>query len=261
VSSVVLGGLRRVIAAPGLWLGCWAAVAAMAWVVGACVQFVAAAAVGPFDALDLGRAVFGVLDVLRVHPEVGIAVAMAVAVGSLASTVGWTVVSPLVIARLAEPRGARELGGRALAGLPAVIVQSGWHLLMRAALMVAVLLSVRPLPDVVVWVVCGLVWLGAGVALDATRVAVVEHEAAPWHVKTAWQGFVRVVKRPRVLVPGVVLGAGQLAIGGVIVWMALAELGSGSAWAARGLALFGVGLGLWRVAIVVVDATLESEAE
>lgn len=254
MGRVVLGGLRRLAGAPGLWLGCWAAIAGLSWIVGAQVRFFVAAAVGPFDALDLQRALFGVADVLRVHPELLTGLGGAVLGGSVVSLVGWLLASPIVIARLAGHRGLRALGERGLGALPAVAVQSLWHLVLRAVLVAAVLMSAQPLPE---WAVAGfglLAWLAAGVALDATRVAVVEHGAAPWHIKTAWRGLVRVAKRPRVLVPGIVLGLGQVVVSAAIVWLGLAGLGSGSVWGLRALALASVGLGLWRVAIVVEDA-------
>lgn len=257
VVTTVIGGAKRVIGAPALWLGCWVALTAMAWVVGAQVTFLVAAAVGPFDALELGRLVFGIADVLRVHPELVTGIATAVLVGGLVSAIGWLLVSPVVIARLAGRRELRELGATALAGLPAIAVQSLWHAVLRAVLVAVVMMSAQPLPVWIVWVLVAVVWLAAGVALDATRVAVVEADAAPWHIKTAWRGFVRVAKRPRVLVPGVLLGIGQVVVSAAIVWLALRGLGSGTVWGARALALVSVGLGLWRVGIVVEDAKAE----
>lgn len=252
--QTVTGGAKRVLGAPALWLGCWVALAAMAWVVGGQVTFLVAAAVGPYDALDLERVLFGLGDVLHVHPELMTGIATAVLAGGLASTIGWLVASPVVIARLAGRTELRDVGATALAGLPAVAVQSLWHGVLRAVLVAAVLLSAQPLPEWILAVLVGLVWLAAGVALDATRVSVIEGDAAPWHVKTAWRGFVRVARRPRVLVPGVLLGVGQLLVSAAIVWLALRGLGSGGVWGARLLALVSVGLGLWRVGIVVEDA-------
>lgn len=257
VVTTVVGGARRVIGAPALWLGCWVALTAMAWIVGGQVTFLVAAAVGPFDALDLGRAVFGIADVLRVHPELVTGTATAVVVGGMASAIGWLLVSPVVIARLAGRKELRDVGATALAGLPAVAVQSLWHAVLRAVLVAVVLMSAQPLPEWMIWGLVGLVWLAAGVALDATRVAVTEGDAAPWHIKTAWRGFVRVAKRPRVLVPGVLLGIGQVVVSAAIVWLALRGLGSGTVWGARLLALVSVGLGLWRVGIVVEDSKAE----
>lgn len=253
-AATVIGGARRVIGAPGLWLACWLALAAMAWVVGGQVTFLVAAAVGPFDALDLERLVFGLGDVLHVHPELVTGIATAVLIGGMVSALGWLLVSPVVIARLAGRTTLQDVGGTALAGLPAVVVQSLWHAVLRAVLVAVVLMSAQPLPAWIVWVLVGLVWLAAGVALDATRVSVVEGDAARWHVKTAWRGFVRVAKRPRVLVPGVLLGVGQVVVSAAIVWLALRGLGSGTVWGVRVLALVSVGLGLWRVGIVVEDS-------
>lgn len=259
VGRLVVGGLRRLLGAPGLWIGGWVALAWMAWLVGTQVQFVVAAAVGPFDALDLERVLFGVADVVRTHPELLVGLIASVIGGTVVSAVGWLVVSPVVIARLAGHRRLRELGGRGLGALPGVVVQSLWHSVLRAVLVAVVLMSAQPLPEVVIVGLVVIVWMAAGVALDATRVAVVEHGAAPWHIKTAWRGFVRVAKRPRVLVPGVLLGVLQLGVSLAIVWIALAGLGSGSAWVPRGLALVSVGLGLWRIAIVVEDAASDGD--
>ena len=257
--SAVVGGLRRVIGAPGLWLACWLGLAAIAWLVGLWVQLLAAVAVGPFDALDLERVAFGIADVLRVHPELIAGMLDAVLGGALVSGVAWTAVSPLLIARLAGRTTLRDVGATALAGLPGVVVQSLWHALLRAVLVVVVMLSAQPLPPWAIWTLVGVAWLLAGVALDATRVSVVEGGASPWHPKTAWRGLVRVIKRPRVLVPGVLLGLGQVAIGGAIVWLALVGLGTGTAWWGRLLALVSVGLGLWRIGVVVEDAAADAE--
>lgn len=247
-------GLRRLVGAPGLWVGCWLLLLAMAWVVGQEVQSLVAAALGPFDVLDLDRVVFGVASVLRTYPELQVGALASVLGGTLVAALGWLVVSPLVIARLAGHTGLRELGARGLGALPAVVVQSLWHAVLRTVLVAAVLMSAQPLPGEVIVALVVVVWMAAGVALDATRVAVVEHGAAPWHIKTAWRGLVRAAKRPRVLVPGVLLGVLQLGVSLLIVWLALAGLGSSSAWVPRGLALVSVGLGLWRIAIVVDDA-------
>lgn len=258
-----IDGLRRLLGAPGLWIGTWIGLVAIAWLVGFVVELVVAAAVGPFDALDPRRLSFGILDVLLERPSAGMAMVAAVLGGGLASSVAWVVLSPVVIARLAERRPLAELGQRALAGLPGVLVQSLWHVLLRAVLVAAVVLSAQPLPTAGIWIAAGLAWLVSGVALDATRVAVVEHGAAPWHPRTAWRGFVRVLKRPALLVPGVALGLAQLAVSGTILWLGLAGMGqttvAASPWVARVLALLTLGLGLWRIGVVVEDAARSDE--
>lgn len=256
--SLVIGGLRRLLSAPGLWLGTWVGLMLIAGLVGLQARLVVASAVGPFDALDRSRVLFGLIDALRLHPAAGTGLLTAVLGGTLASATAWTVLSPVVITRLASRRSASELGGRALATLPGVLVQSLWHGLLRIVLMLAVVMAAWPLPTAGLWIVTVVTWLGAGVALDATRVAVVEHEAGPWHPRAAWRGFHRVVRRPRLLLPGVLLGLGQLALSGAILWLALAGLGDGSPWVPRLLALVSVGLGLWRIGIVVEDAAADS---
>lgn len=258
--SRAIGGLRRLLGAPGLWLGTWVGLWIVARLVAVVAEAPVAAAVGPYDALDRDAVLFGLIDVLRLHPAASAGLVAAVLGGALVSGVAWLLLSPLVIARLAGHRTAAALGARALAGLPGVVVQSLWHALLRGALVLAMVMAMRSLPGPVMWIAVGLGWLVTGVALDASRVAVVEHAAAPWHPKTAWRGLVRVIKRPAVLLPGVLLGLGQLLVSGVILWLALAGLGGGAPWGPRLLALVSVGLGLWRVAVVVDDASASAGA-
>jgi len=257
--SRVIGGLRRLLAAPGLWLGTWIAVAFIAGLVGIRMRFVVAAAVGPFDALDLDRVLFATLDVVRDHPSLSTGLVTSVLASAIVGAISWTLLSPLVIARLAgvPPRPWSEVGSLALTKIPAVVVQSLWHLLMRVALMLAVLLSVQPLPAWVAWFIGGITWLVTAVALDATRVAVVEHDAAPWHIRSTWRGFTRVVRRPGLLIPCALLTLGQLAITATILWLALSGYGHASMWPVRLLALASIGLGLWRVATVIEDSSTE----
>ncbi|MCX4240067.1 hypothetical protein [Paraliomyxa miuraensis] len=254
----VVGGLRRLLGAPGLWLGSWGLMLVIAWSAGAHVEVVVSALLGPFDALDPDAMVFAVIDLMRLHPAAGAGFSMAVLGGTVTSALAWVVLSPLVIARLAGHRSAEALGSRALAKVPAVVVQSLWHGLLRAVLMLAVVMAARSLPPLALAIAAGLAWLCAGVALDATRVAVVEHDAAPWHPRTAWRGFVRVLRRPRLLIPGVLLGLGQLATSATILWVGLAGFGGGSPWIPRILALVSLGLGLWRIGIVVEDAAADA---
>lgn len=253
--SRVVRGLGRLLRAPGLWLGTWIGVTAIAALVGIRLRLVVGAAVLPFEGLDLHRVVFGTFDVLRDHPSLGTDLVVSVISSAALGLLAWTLLGPLIIGRLAGHRGAAQLGAIAMGTLPAVLVQSLWHLVLRALLLAVVVLSVQALPPLVGQLVLPLVWLACGVALDATRVAVVEHGAARWHVRTAWRGLVRAARRPGLLIPCLVLGLGQLAITAAIVWMALSGYGQGSMWPARLLALLSVGLGLWRIGIVVEDAS------
>ncbi|MCA9709055.1 MAG: hypothetical protein KDK70_24635 [Myxococcales bacterium] len=222
--SAVAGGLRRLLAAPGLWVGAWLGLAALAFVSGRLVGVVVSAAVVPFDALRADHLIFGLLDVLEDHPAAAAAMAVTLAASTLISALGWMLLSPLGIARLADrTRDWAEVGGRALRTLPAVVVQTLWHGVLRALLVLAVLLTVQPLPGVVAWGLLGLAWVVAGVALDATRVAVVEHDAAPFHVRTAVRGFLYAVRRPRLLLPCSLMSLGQLAITAAGLWLAVLQ--------------------------------------
>ncbi|MEM7153077.1 MAG: hypothetical protein AAF799_09545 [Myxococcota bacterium] len=258
--SRLIGGLRRTLGAPGWWLGGWLWMAAVAGLIGWQIQMLTVAALKSFDALDTSRMLFGVVDVLRDHPAVGAGLATSAIASLVLGAITWTLLSPLLIVRLAGPRPWSELGGRALSGLLPVLVQSVWHLLLRALLMAIVVVSVMAAPPIVLWILGPLVWMLCGVAQDATRVAVVEHGAAPWSVRSTVQGLGRVVRRPGLLIPCLLLSLGQVVIMGTILWMALAGLTTGSLWGVRLLSALSVGLGLWRVATVVEDAAQDATA-
>lgn len=251
--SAVLGGLRRVRGAAGLWLGTWLCLAVGAGITGRLVGFVVASAVAPFGALEPGHLLYGLLDVLAHHRGAAAGILVALGVSGVLSALVWMGLGPLIIARLAG-RAWAEAGGHALRTLPAVIVQTLWHGVLRATLVLAVLLSVQPLPRAVAGGLLAIAWLWCGVALDVTRVAVVEHDASPFHLRTALRGFSYTVRRPALSVPCALMSLGQLAITATLLWLALAGLDAGTPWGARLLAALSVGLGLWRVGTVIERA-------
>ncbi|MEM9459754.1 MAG: hypothetical protein AAGF11_36595 [Myxococcota bacterium] len=244
-------GLGRVLAAPELWLGTWLGLVLWASLLGWIVQSVVAAAVMPFGAMEPDHVIFGLLDVLGEHRGAAATVLAALSVSGALSAVIWLVLAPVVIARLSDEGSWSQVGARALPELPAVLVQTLWHGVLRALLVLAVLLSVQPLPAAVGWSLLGLGWLWCTVALDAARVAVVEHGAAPFHVRSAAQGFVYTIRRPALLLPCALMSLGQWLITATALWLSLAGIVDGTPWGPRGLAALSVGLGLWRVATMV----------
>lgn len=249
--SALRRGLMRVLETPGLWLGTWLGLVLGASLLGWIVQLVVAAAVMPFGALEPSHLIYGLLEVLGEHRGTAATVLAALAVGGALSAMIWLLLAPVIIARLAHEGSWSQVGSRALRGLPAVLVQTLWHGVLRALLVLAVLLSVQPLPAVVGWGLLGLCWLWCTVALDAARVAVMEQAAAPLHVRSAAQGFVYTIRRPALLLPCALMSLGQLAITVTSLWLALAGMADGTSWGPRGLAALSVGLGLWRVATMV----------
>lgn len=256
-----IAGLRRVLGAPGLWLGLVLGLGFAAHWVGLQVRIVVAAAVGSFDVLDLDRVLFGTIDVLRDHPAVGAAVETTLLASAVLSAVLWTLLSPLVVGRLAGRRSAAALAATEWEHLGPVLVQSLWHIIARALLVGAVVLSTQAVSPVALWILTGITWLLCGTALDATRVAVVEHGAARWHIKTALDGFVWIVRRPSVFVPAVILGLLQWGVTVVVLWLALRGYGEASVWPARVGAAMGIGMGLWRIAVVVEGAANDAATQ
>ncbi len=248
--SALRGGLRRLLANPGLWFGTWIGLIVAAAVVGALVRAIVASAVVPFGVLHPGRVLYGLAEVLAEQPAVATAVAVAVVSSAVLSALAWLLLSPLCIARLAG-RPWPEAAGRAMQTLPAVLVQSLWHGVLRVAVLVALGLTVQPLPAVVAWPLLAVGWLMLGVALDITRVAVCEHDAAPFHIRSAWQGLVQAARRPGLTLPCALLSLGQLLLAALLLWLALLGLESGSTVLPRLVSLVSVGLGLARLATVV----------
>lgn len=248
--SAAWSALRRVGATPGLWLGTWVGLVALAGLAGLVVREVTAAAVLPFGTLDPSHLIAGLAEVLGEHRAVTLAVTLGGIGPGIVAAGAWALLFPVAVARLAG-RDWPEATARAVATLPGVLVQSLWHLPLRAALVLVVAMSVQPLPVAVAGGLLAAVWLVCGVCLDVSRVAVVEHGASPYHPRTAWRGLVTAVRSPWLLLPCALLALAQLALSATLLWLAVAGLAGGSTWPPRLAALLSVGLGLWRIATVV----------
>lgn len=249
------GGLRRLVGAPLLWLTLVVVLAVVAHVAGLRIQMVVATALGPFDVLDLDRVLFGTADAIRDHTAIAGAVEMALLSSAVLSVIVWTLLSPAIITRLEGRAPLAELGGRILSMAAPVVVQSLWHLLLRALVMGALGLLVQPLPPLGYWLVLALGWCLCTAALDVTRVQLVLHDSARWHVRTALSGLRTAATRPTILIPSLLLSALQWGLVALTLWLALRSFGGGSAWVARLLSGVTVGLGLWRIGVVVEGLT------
>lgn len=248
--NALRGGLRRLLANPGLWIGTWIGLVLGAALVGGLVRAIVASAVVPFGVLHPGRVLYGLAEILAEHPAVATTVVVGIVSSAVLSGLAWLLLSPLCIARLAG-RPWPEAAARAMQTLPAILVQSLWHLVLRIVVLLALLLTVQPLPPLVAWPLMAVGWVMMGVALDITRVSVCEHDAAPFHIRSTWRGVVQAVRRPGLTLPCALLSIGQLLLAGGLLWLALVGLESGSTWLPRLITLVSVGLGLGRIATVV----------
>lgn len=246
-----MNALKKIAGAPLLLFGVWLGTMLIGWGLGAIVTTVTAAAVGPFDPLMRDHPIVATVELMAGEPAVPAALGLAVVSSSILGIVGWTLLSGGVLARLEGHRG-EALGGIWARSLPGVIVTSLWHLLVRAALLVVLASITAPLVPSARIPLLALGLALAGVALDVARAQVVLHGAAPYHVRTAFCAFIQVLKRPKLLASAGALWLAQAFVAAAILYLGLRGLdGALGTWPPRALALAGVFLGLWRLAVVV----------
>jgi hypothetical protein len=247
----VIEALRMVVRAPWFALAIAIGEIAIAAAVGTVVRAAADAALdgaGPPDDHVLAALVELALDSPAVPAANLTALGIAVAGGVLAHVV----LSGLVIARMAGPAPAGQLASTWVRSLVGVIATSGWHLLIRAAALVVAVMIATSLPPVIGAVVLAAALGLCAVALDLARVRVVLEDAGGTHPRVAWRGLVDAVKHPAIGARAGALALVQWLLVPLAAYVAIAGLGQAStlAWV-RALALVGVVLGLWRVALVV----------
>lgn len=257
--------LRRVSGAAGLVLTVVAVQLALSAGVGAAVRAGVGAAMGEWTILADGHLIYGVFELLVEHPGQLAAARQLLAGSAVLALAVWTLLAAGILRRLDGPAPAAEVAAAAVRSFPGVLVVSLWHLIPRAVLLAAAGALTARLLRAEAWGLLGLALTVAvagyaNCALDLSRAAVVLHGAPRFHPRTALRGFLRAARRPGVLLPSMLLSAGQWLALAAIVAVAVAGLGTPWAiWLARALAILGVVLGLTRMA-VAVEAGPERDA-
>lgn len=198
-----------------------------------------------------------VAELVIAQPSVAAVMVTSVISVAIVSAIVWTLASGGVISRYALARpGARPsleaVGGQWMRTLPSVIVQTGWHLVLRAVVVVAAVTAVDSLPKSLGWAVIGITLLLATVALDLARVAVVTGVARPYHPATAARAFMVALRTPSLLVPASLLAlVGWLATGTTLMAGLWALSDPSWLWVARACTAVGLLSGLTRLAFVL----------
>jgi hypothetical protein len=241
-----MNGARVVLAAWRWLLALWIGELAIAAFAGTAVRAQVAAALGEF-ALPDDHLMYAVAELVGFHPDVVVAIVIGVVGSAVLAVVVWTMLAPLVIARLAGgARPAGELGAAWTRTLGGAIATSAWHLLLRAGLAFALVGSLSPLPPMLALAIAALATVVATAALDISRTQVVLHGGVGTSWRTAAWGYVHAVKRPRLL--AVLAGAQLLQWACAAAGLALVVRSAGAAIGpARVLALLGTAIGLWRL--------------
>ncbi len=247
----MIAALRRLAAIPGWLVGIWLAQVALAAGVGAIVRTTVAAAMDG-DHIEPGaRWLYALADLGLDHPAIAAAAAASIGVAAVAGLLAWTLVVGLLLARLRADTSTAAVLHTWWKTLPGIGAQSAWHVLMRGVMLLAALSTASALPPAAGWPLVWLVWSVAIVGLDVARTRVVDG-ARPLHPRTAAVAIIDVVRHPARFGPAVALAAAGTIVPLLVVWLGLSQLGGAMApLAARAVALVGVGLGLWRLAVVV----------
>lgn len=253
--SGLFAGLRRLASAPG-WLGAlWLVQVLVAAAIGLSLRASIEQAIAPHAIADDGRRLFALLDVLTDHRGAIAGFSAITLASALGGMIAWTLVSGAMIVRLSGQTDPREIAFLWWRSLPAVAVQSLWHVGMRGLVVFAVIALAGSVPRALTWPLLVLAWAACTVALDRTRAAVVLHGAPRFHPRTAATALWSVLRTPRRDGPIALLALAQLGVLASLPLLAVAHLGEGLVPAAtRSLALAAVVLGLWRLAAVVATA-------
>lgn len=247
-----MSALRRVTRAPGLLVALWLIQLAVAAAVGFELRQSVGAALGGFAVLADGRLLFNLIDLLGDHPTIGRQLVTSSMGTAVVGVVLWTTLSGGIITRLATATSWQATAAASVRWLPAMIVTSLWHLLLRAVLVGVVVGVTYAAPRLVAVPLIALFAMISTCALDIARVHVVLHGARSFHIKTAFGGFVAAFRNPVLLAKSVALNLGQHACLAAILGIAAFGLGAnGTMLAIRPLALVSLLLGLWRIGVVV----------
>ena len=249
--------LRRVLGAPGLWIGLVAAQLLLASAAALPVTMMVAAAMEPFS-IDASQLLLAPIAELMIdNPSLRIAIAAALATSAILSGLLWILLGAGIIHRLHRPASASETIAAAVRHLPGMAALSAYHGLLRGLLVLFAAANnelIRGLVLILGWTLCTA-------AIDLARSEVVLTGAKGYHPKTVLRAIGRVLSKPKVWVGSGLLTLTGLAISVAILAIAAHSFGdaSGAIYGARALAALGVGVALWRVAIAVRAAEELSE--
>jgi len=242
--------LRRVIGAPGLWIGLFAAQLLLASAAALPITMMVAATMDPFaSSLDRSLLLAPIAELLIDNPSLWVAIAAALATSALLSGLLWIFLGAGIIHRLHRPASASETIAAAVRHLPAMAALSAYHGLLRGLLV----LFAAANNELIRGVVLVLGWTLCTAAIDLARSEVVLTGAKGYHPKTVLRAIGRVFSRPKLWIASGLLTLTGLAISVAILSIAAHSFGDagGAIYGARALAGLGVGVALWRVALAV----------
>lgn len=246
-----MSALRRVLAAPWLWLAIGALQLAIAAAATMPVRAVLRAAMGPFMLADEGKVLTTLLELVTAHPGVAAAFMAALVTSAALGLLLAPLLAGGVICRLDGRRGVGELARASVVYFPAMLVIGLYGLVLRLllGLIAAALGTIHPTLQIV-GVAVSLCF--AALVVDLARARTVLDGARGLHPRTFIRALVSAAASPALCLKSGLLTA--LSWGFTLVILIVAVHGIASAWspwAVRGLALLATFASLWRVAVAV----------
>jgi hypothetical protein len=196
---------------------------------------------------------YAMAEFAHAHPQLLVSMAIGLVTSALLGWVIWSVLAPLVLLRLSGTEAAGELGRAWLGRLGPAIATSAWHLGIRVGAIVLGAQALAILPGLVAGLLLLVVVPLVTCALDLSRVAVVLEGAPGGAVRTALDGFARLIREPRRTAAMAGLAALQwvLVLAGLVV---LVRSGAGALPVMRASAAAAAFFGVWRLALAAAAA-------
>jgi hypothetical protein len=245
--------LVRVLAAPGFVLALWAAQLLLAKLLAGPAAAAARAGMRGDVWFDDGHRIRALVELMVDQPGIAAAITMSLAASAVLAGLFSIIAAPAILTRLAGERSAARVFAAVGHGLPAMMVQTGYGLIFRAA---CTGLAVLP-----------ITWLGPSglplalllasfpiLVLDRARAAVILDAERRFHPMTFVYAIVHVAKRPLWWLVGGALEVAKLSLAiGALLLVIQAGPDSSGIWVARAAGLATLILGLWRLALAVED--------
>jgi hypothetical protein len=243
--------LLRVLVAPGFVLALWVIQLLLAKLLAGPAAAAARAGMRGHVWIDDGHPLRALTELMVEQPGIAAAISMSLATSAVLGGLFSVIAAPAIVTRLAGERSLARVCAAVGHGLPAMVVQTGYGLVFRAActgLSILPIAGLGPSGLPLALLLAGFPIL----VLDRARVAVILDGERRFHPMTFLRAIGQVAKRPLWWLVGSAIEAAKLALAiGALVLVIQAGPSTSGIWVARAAGLATLILGLWRVALAV----------
>ncbi len=245
-----MSALRRLLAAPWLWLALGSLQLALAALLAAPLHAVLRAAMGPYLSASEGQVLAPLFELITTQPAVTAAFAAVLAASALLGLLLAPLLAGAAVLRLAGRCSVGDQARASVVHFPAALVIGLYGLITRVllALVAAALGTLHPALQTAA-LVASLTF--TALAVDLARARVVLDGARGLNPRTFLRALASATQ-PRLWLRSGLLTALQWGVTLAILLVAVHGIATPwSPWAARGLALVGTFVALWRIAVAV----------